>query len=210
MTARTRLLLATPPGLIVGTAVALLANWRVGIMLGWDTTAVIILASLWPTLWPMTPEQTKAHAVREDPSRELTDLVIVGAALASLLAVALVIVGARDKNSTKGLLVALAIASIIISWALVHSVFATRYAHLYYSEPPGGIDFKTDDDRPTYTDFAYVAFTVGMTFQVADTDLQSTDMRKAVLRHALIAYVFGAVIIAATINLVAGLGSSSG
>ena len=70
--------------------------------------------------------------------------------------------------------------------------------------PDGGIDFKSDA-KPKYSDFAYVAFTLGMTYQVSDTDLQSPVMRATALRHALISYVFGAVIIAATINLVAGL-----
>jgi len=66
------------------------------------------------------------------------------------------------------------------------------------------VDFKQDAD-PTYRDFAYLAFTVGMTFQVSDTDIGKSAIRETVLRHALISFLFGAVIIAVTINLVAGL-----
>jgi uncharacterized membrane protein len=67
------------------------------------------------------------------------------------------------------------------------------------------VDFN-EDDAPDYRDFAYLAFTIGMTFQVSDTTLQTSEIRRTALRHALLSYVFGAVVIATTINLVAGLG----
>ena len=90
------------------------------------------------------------------------------------------------------------------SWIVLHTILTLRYARLYYSNPKGGIDFKQDGD-PTFRDFAYVAFTVGMTFQVSDTDIGKPAIRETVLRHALLSFIFGAVIIAITINLVAGL-----
>ena len=94
--------------------------------------------------------------------------------------------------------------TVILSWAVVHSVFALRYAHEYYTEPIGGIDFK-NPDPPDYRDFIYVAFTVGMTFQVSDTDVQSRNVRRTVINHALLAYLFGAVILALTVNIAATL-----
>ena len=93
--------------------------------------------------------------------------------------------------------------TVLLSWSLVHTLFALRYARLYYADGAGGIDFK-NDDAPDYADFAYVAFTVGMTFQVSDTDIQLRGIRRTVLGHALLAYVFGTVIIAVTINVIAG------
>ncbi len=90
------------------------------------------------------------------------------------------------------------------SWAAVHTVFTLRYASLYHLEG-GGIDFTEGDRLPDYRDFAYVAFTIGMTFQVSDTDLTSFTIRRTALRHALLAYLFGIVIVAITINVVAGL-----
>lgn len=97
-----------------------------------------------------------------------------------------------------------AVLTVILSWAVVHSVFALRYAHEYYTEPIGGIDFK-NPDPPDYRDFIYVAFTVGMTFQVSDTDVQSRTVRRTVINHALLAYLFGAVILALTVNIAATL-----
>jgi uncharacterized membrane protein len=86
----------------------------------------------------------------------------------------------------------------------VHTVFTLRYARLYYLDEDGGIDFN-EADPPRYSDFAYLAFTIGMTFQVSDTDIQDKTIRATILRHMWLSYVFGAVIVAITINLIAGL-----
>jgi uncharacterized membrane protein len=102
------------------------------------------------------------------------------------------------------LLVGLGVASIVLAWSVVHTVFILRYAKLYYEGEPGGVDFN-EENPPCYTDFAYLALTIGMTFQVSDTNLKSRDIRRTALRHALLSYVFGALIIATTINLIAGL-----
>jgi uncharacterized membrane protein len=77
------------------------------------------------------------------------------------------------------------------------------YARLYYTPPSGGIDFADDD--PDFRDFAYTAFTIGMTYQVSDTTLRDRGIRRTVLGHAFISYVFGVVIVAAGVNVVAGL-----
>jgi len=71
--------------------------------------------------------------------------------------------------------------------------------------PIDGIDFKNDGEPPDYQDFAYVGFTVGMTFQVSDTDVKAQTIRRTVLRHAPLSYLFGAVILAVIINVIAGL-----
>ena len=83
--------------------------------------------------------------------------------------------------------------------AVVH-----RYGDLYYGDVVGGIDFN-EDDPPDYRDFGYLALTIGMTYQVSDTDLQNKIIRHTALRHALLSFVFGAVIVALTINSVASL-----
>ena len=95
----------------------------------------------------------------------------------------------------------LCVLSIALSWAVVHTVFTLRYANEYCSEG-GGIEFGFD--APTYADFAYFAFTVGMTYQVSDTGVTSRRIRRSVLRHALLSFLFGTVIVAVTINVVAG------
>lgn len=92
----------------------------------------------------------------------------------------------------------------MLAWGVVHTIFTLRYGRIYYRGPDGGIDFN-EKAAPDYGDFAYLAFTIGMTFQVSDTDLTSKAMRRTALRHALISYLFGAVIIGLIINVVASL-----
>jgi uncharacterized membrane protein len=119
--------------------------------------------------------------------------------------VAFTLVEARaDQGAARALLIALAVASVVLAWACVHTVYALRYARLYYSHPVGGIDFN-EDDPPRYVDFAYVALTVGMTSQVSDTALTSRRMRRTAIHHALLSYVFGTAVVALTINIVASL-----
>jgi uncharacterized membrane protein len=94
---------------------------------------------------------------------------------------------------------------VVLSWALVNTVFALKYARLYYAGEDGGIDFH-QEQPPTYSDFAYVAFTVGMSFAISDTDLGQPDIRKVALGHSLLSFVFGTFVIAVAVNVVANLG----
>jgi uncharacterized membrane protein len=93
--------------------------------------------------------------------------------------------------------------TVVLSWAVVQAHFTLHYARLYYTEPVGGVDFN-DDGTPDYLDFVYLALTVGMTYQVSDTNLATKKFRRSVTRQALLSYLFGAFIIATTINVVAG------
>jgi uncharacterized membrane protein len=178
--------------------------------IGWDALAITLLTWTWFTIWPMGAQATAAHATREDPTRPVSDVILLSAAVASLVAVGFFLLQASSaKGSSQDILAATGIATVALSWFVVHTVFMLRYALLYYTGHDRGVDFN-QPTPPRYSDFAYLAFTVGMTFQVSDTDLQSPAIRATALRHALLSYLFGAVILATTINLVAGLGSSSG
>lgn len=126
--------------------------------------------------------------------------------LVSLAAVGLVLVRASHETGlTRGILVTTGVASIVLAWSVVHSVYTLRYAKLHCQSDRDGVDFN-DRSTPCYPDFAYLALTIGMTFQVWATDLMTTAFRRLALRHALLSYMFGALIIATTINLIAGLG----
>jgi uncharacterized membrane protein len=193
-------------GLLVGLPIGLLHSGVLGALIGWDVAAGIYLSVAWQTLRPLDAAQTARLAVREDPNRPLRDALLLSACLASLLAIGGVLATSRSGHgwAEQGR-IGLGVVSVLLSWAVVHTVFTARYARLYYTGIDGGIDFNQGHCPPCYSDFAYVAFTVGMTFQVSDTNLTSNEMRSTVLRHSVLSYLFGAVIIAATVNLVAGL-----
>ena len=195
----------------VAVVVGLQAAWPFAALAGWDVAALVFTVSVWMTITTSNSSETAAHAVREEPGRTQTDLIVLLASVANLIAVGYVLVQASSaKGGTQDLLAGLGVVSVALSWFAVHTLFALRYARLYYAGQPGGINFNQKSPQPRYVDFAYVAFTIGMTFQVSDTDLETPAIRTTALRQGLLAYLFGAVILAATINLISGLASSSG
>jgi uncharacterized membrane protein len=204
-TARVKLLVS----LVAGVAASVTAQtWGAGRgapLLGWDVLALVWTTWVWATTWRLDASRTARHAQRENPGRDLTELVLLAASVASLLAVGMVLFGAGGApGNLKYVRAAFALFSVFVSWILVHTVFALKYAQLYHCGPGGGIDFNQPGD-PSYSDFAYLAFTIGMTFQVSDTAIGRSDIRRTALRQALLSYPLGAVVIAAAINLVSGL-----
>jgi uncharacterized membrane protein len=200
-----RLSVSFAGGLVAGIATSFVSPWALAVLVGWDLTAAIFLIRIWLTIWKMDPDSTCRHANREDPSRALADAIIVMAAIACLGAVGFILEKAASSGGgTKAFYLAVGVVSVVFAWASVHSVFTLRYAAIFYNDPIGGVDFN-QKDRPQYSDFAYLAFTLGMTFQVSDTDLTIETIRRAALRHALLSYLFGAVIVGLVINVVASL-----
>jgi uncharacterized membrane protein len=205
-TARDRVLAVGAVGLLAGVLTSMFGPWQLGPQLGWEIAAALYVAWEWLTIHRLDAEATARKAGREDPGQATTDAVLLLACVASLGAVGLVIAStSKQSGAAATIQVALALASVVASWAVVHVVYMLRYARLYYLGPDGGVDFN-QQEKPTYLDFAYLAFTIGMTFQVSDTEFTNSQMRSVALRHALLSYLFGAVILASTINLVAGLG----
>jgi uncharacterized membrane protein len=203
--ARTKLLVSLGAAVAGGAVAAASGAALDAPLIGWDILALVFCGWTWVTIWRLSPDGTASHAKREDPSVGLADLVLLGAALASLIAVGVLLVGVGGlSGAEKYVQAGFALVSVFVSWTLVHTVFTLKYARLYYSGKPGGIDFNEDDD-PDYRDFAYLAFTIGMTFQVSDTDIGSKPMRRLALRHAWMSFPLGAVIIATSINLVSSL-----
>jgi uncharacterized membrane protein len=186
--------------------------WQSSELVGWDVTNMIFLVSTWSVIGPKSAHDTRAHAANEDPSAPLSGLVICSAAVACIVGAGFALGrAASSKGGTKAELIALAVLSVLLSWAAVHTVFTLRYAKLFYGgDAKGtGVNFN-EDDSPDYRDFAYLAMTIGMTFQVSDTNLGSKSIRRTALRHALISWLFGAVLIGLTINILASILSSGG
>jgi uncharacterized membrane protein len=205
-----RVIVAAVSGL-VAAAIALPAgaSWSVAALCASDAGALVFVVWVWVTLRAADPAATAQIARTEDASPVAAESVLVAAGAASLVAVGFTLAQAGDASApARGLLTALAVLSVALAWTSVHTVHLLRYARLYYSPPVGGIDFG--GEPPGYADFAYLALTIGMTFQVSDTALMVKRVRRVALHHALLSYVFGTVIVAITVSTVAGLlGTSS-
>jgi uncharacterized membrane protein len=208
VTARRRVFMTAAVGVVAGVVAALFSPWQVSTLIGWDVAAVLNVSWVATTAGRFDANETRRFATREDDSRFSAQFLLLGAGVASLVGVGFDLVKAsQTQGAGKGFLVGMGVFTVVASSAVVHTTYALRYAHEYYGvEDVGGIDFKSGRGyEPDYRDFAYVAFTVGMTWQVSDTDIQTRRIRRTILAHALFAYLFGAVILAASINVVASL-----
>lgn len=197
--------------LAVGTTVGAALGWLVApaawvLLFAWDVTVAVYLVWVWVLNWPADAEITRHIAGREDPSRKAITGGLVAAAAISFAAAMLTIIGSSSGNyGTRALTIGLGAGSVVLSWLLVNTVFTLHYAHEYYDEAPvGGFDFN-QDEPPRYSDFAYVAFTIGMTFTVPDVTVQSSSLRRATLGHALLSFVFGTGLLAIVISLIPSL-----
>lgn len=203
--AAVRAIVAGVLGVVGGLPVSLVTSWQAAALVGWDVAAVVLLSWIWWVVGRMDPPEARAHAGREDPSVRLAELVVLAACVAFLAAVGVALLKAGGAHGgTKAFLIGTAVLSVALAWALVHTMFTLRYARIYYSDRARGIDFN-EEEPPAYLDFAYLAFTIGMTFQVSDTNLTSKSIRRTALEHALLSYLFGAVILGLAINVVASL-----
>jgi uncharacterized membrane protein len=192
-------------GAVAAGAVATVAARYVPVV-AWIATAASYLTWTWIVVARMTATDTRDHATREDPTQPVTDIILLLASVASLAGVGYLLIAESASGAAATIAAAVGVGSVVAAWLIVHTVYTMRYARLYYADPPGGIDFN-QDEPPCYLDFAYLAFTLGMTYQVSDTDLQTREIRGTALRHALLSYLLGAVILATIVNMVAGLGS---
>ncbi|MGZ4766070.1 MAG: DUF1345 domain-containing protein [Ilumatobacteraceae bacterium] len=203
---RERLLIAAPLGVATATVVAFFFPWQLSVLAGWDVAAAFVVGSVWSFVAVLDARATREVATREDDSRAVVDLIVVAASLVSLVGVIFGLAHARSHSgAVSSVLTGVAVLTVFLSWFTVHTLFVLRYAHLYYTEPVGGIVFADADAVPDYLDFVYVAFTVGMTFQVSDTGIAKRALRRAVIRHALLSYLFGTVVVGVAINVVGNL-----
>lgn len=184
--------------------------WEGRALIGWVTFCAVHLARLWSVMLHSDGQRTKAIATREDDTRAVAAFLTTLTALVSLVGVGYALHEAGPKEGLDKIgMTALAVLTVVLSWVLVHTQYTLHYAHRYYDDGARGVNFLEGDTGllkdPDYRDFAYLSFTIGMTFQVSDTNLTSGAMRRLLLGHALLSYVFVTVIIAITINAVAGL-----
>jgi uncharacterized membrane protein len=198
--------IATGLALLVGTRL----SWRFAVLTGWEAGGFSLLLLAWFTIVICSAEATQTRAAAEDPGRTAVYALVLLTSGSSLLATAALVHRARLLPGSMGdVLVGLSLANVALCWALTHTAFTLRYAHLYYrrdEEGMGGVEFP-GGAQPSYFDFAYLAFTIGMCFQVSDTIVSSPQIRRTVLLHAVLSFVYNTAILAFVLNLVFGFAS---
>jgi uncharacterized membrane protein len=195
-------------GLIVAVVLVWFVPWGMAVVAGWDAAALTFLASVWPIIIRADSSHAAQLAMREDQTRGSATVLLVVASVASLLGVGFAITLARGESGPlQGLLIGAGVLTVVLSWTVVNTVFTLRYADLHFGSADTGIAFPDSDgpEGPAYRDFAYVAFTIGMCYQVSDTTVRDRLIRRTVLSHAMLSYLFGAVIVGGSVNLIASL-----
>ncbi len=198
--------------LVIGAVAYIVVNGRLppiaAVLLGWDVAGLVLLALVWALIVPADAASTRKLAGDEDPGRTLVYVIVLLASGVSLLAATMLVRQGRRMGG--GLATAfppLCLVTVAQAWAMTHTAFTLRYARLYYradTEGIGGIELP-EHQPPTYFDFAYFAFTIGMCFQVSDVSVTSRQIRSTVLLHAVVSFAYNSVILAFVLNLVFGL-----
>ena len=195
-------------GLILTVVLLPFVTWGLAVVGGWDAAALTFLLTTWPILIRADSSHTAQLAAREDQTKGSARLLLVGVSVASLIGAGYALhLAGQQSGAPRVLLVGATVLTVMLSWTVMNTVYTLRYADQHYRFKAGGIAFGAEDgqERPSYRDFAYVAFTIGMTYQVSDTTLREPRIRRTVLAHAILSYLFGVVVVAGTVNLVSGL-----
>lgn len=191
-------------GLVSGFISSRFLSTELAVLIGWDSAAVLLLLGLLRAMRGRGATTTAQIARHQYLDHTIVDTLLLATALFSLVAVAALLrAGHNTGDITHIARIAFGIFSTVVSWATIQTLYTLRYAALYYRGHEGGVDFGAD--KPTFSDFAYLAFTIGMTYQVSDTTLTNHEFRSTVWRHALVSFLFGVAIIASAINLVVTL-----
>jgi len=176
----------------------------------WDTFAFTFILTSWVVFFSRPVADIIAQANKEDGSKLFVLFITIVTSFASMFAVMLLVLSREQSPDRVVLAVILAVAGMMLSWVMVHTIFSFQYAHLYYfkanDDTPDGeaLDFPATK-KPDYLDFAYYSFVIGMTFQVSDVNINSRLVRRTTLAHALLSFALNTFVVALTINLIAGL-----
>ena len=181
-------------------------GWGEAAAMGFDAAAVVFIVSLWPLFADSAPDDIRSHARDNDANRLLVLVVTTLVTLAAMAAIASELPPARGGDVAA--MVRLT-ATLLTIWLFANLVYTLHYAHFYYATEPakggdtGGLEFR-GTTMPDYRDFAYFAFTLGMTFQTSDVGVRARALRHVVLLHSFAAFVFNIGVIAFTINAIGG------
>ena len=205
----TRLAIAGGSSLLTAVALPTSTMWQLRAVAAWDGFALPALALIWLTILTLRPAQIRQVAQREDPGRMIAlVLVVLGAGVALLAVVVLIKSSEQMDVAQRRLGIALALPAVVMAWALTHTVFTLRYAHLFHGDVgarPGLIFPDEEDIHLDYLDFAYYSFTIGMAAQTADVAVRSRQLRRLTLLHAVISFAFNTALIALSISALTNL-----
>jgi len=200
--AHLRLALSALLGAIVVAALPASLHIMTRTLIAWDAGVIFYLAAALVMMARATVDDIARHADAQDEGAFGLLLLTIAAAVASLGAIFIELATLDQKAAGYGLQVALAIATVVLSWAFIHTILALHYAYEFYGDGHSATGLKfPDDDKPDYWDFIYFSFVIGMTFQVSDVGVTNKLIRRTVVAHGVLAFFFATAIIALTVSI---------
>jgi uncharacterized membrane protein len=174
-------------------------------LIGWNVGVAFYLVAAGIVMARASVADIRKRACEQDEGAALLLILTVGAAIASVGAIFFELAAVKGSDGKIGY-IAIAISTVTLSWIFMHVIFALHYAHDYYGEGEraNGLDFPSgddDDDEPDYWDFVYFSFVIGMTFQVSDVGVTNKWIRRLVVTHGFVSFVFNTAIVALTVNI---------
>lgn len=186
------------------TAVAPDTRLPTRVLIGWDVGTFVYLVAAFRLMSSFDIELVRRRAAIQDEGGLGLFFLTVLAAVASLAAIVAEL-GSIENAADRAAYFVLAGLTIVLSWTFIHVLFALHYAHEYYDgSGERGLLFP-EEDCPDYWDFCYFSFVVGMTFQVSDVQVTRRMLRRLVVVHGLVSFVFNVAILALVVNLAASL-----
>jgi uncharacterized membrane protein len=182
-----------------------------GLMIGWDVFCICLIGLSWLTFFMTDSKELFLQAKKQDESRNAIFLIVLASVCISLVGILFVLKNTNESLVQKQLHTTVSMIGVALSWFLLHTTFCLRYAHLYYAQSSkddihkGGLVFPGKETELDYFDFAYFSFVIGMTFQVSDVEVTAKNIRRVVLLHGLISFIFNTIIVALTISIIANL-----
>ncbi len=182
------------------------ASWSAALVRGFDAAALAFIVSLWPLSRDHTAAQMRHHAAENDANRSLVLAITAIALLAILAAIAADLGPARHGEAWA---IIKLIFTLALAWGFTNLVFALHYAHAHYfpaadgTGDKGGFEFPGTPE-PDYWDFVYFSFTAGMSFAASDVNVTRGSVRRVLVLHSLLSFIFSIGVIAFTINTLSG------
>jgi uncharacterized membrane protein len=195
-------------GVFVGIAAILSAvtSWRLSprLLVGWNIGMGLYLGLAFHMMAASDVVSIRRRAAVEDEGKFAMLVLTVASALASIAAIIAELSSTLNGGARQATQLVLAITTIVLSWAFIHTMFALHYAHEFYDdEGGGGLTFPGPDEDPDYWDFMYFSFVIGMTSQVSDVGITSKPIRRTVAAHGVVSFVFNVALLALTVNIAA-------
>jgi uncharacterized membrane protein len=197
--------------LATGSAVffCLPAHWSTlsRVLVCWNCGVALFLTLVYVWMTRLTAEQICTKYIEEDESAPIILAVVTTAALFSLVAIVEPLATIKQVAGAERVAhFALAALTLVNSWILVPTMFTTHYADLFYSAKEGDRPLHfPDTPMPVFWDFAYFSFTIAAACQTSDVSTTNAGVRKAVIAHTVISFLFNASILGFAINVTAGL-----